>query len=148
VAQLIIGLGSACIIASIFPLFLVKGRGGLILAIALLAATIFQLGMYARFVTGNSIYYTISETQRESLEALNSSLESSADAVQKLVGVIDGLARIDRDASSGLTASAKAELQKALLQIDADLKASRQSLEKVRDKDGRTQAILLPGGVL
>jgi cytochrome bd-type quinol oxidase subunit 1 len=147
-AQLIIGLGSACIIASIVALFLVKGRDGLILAIALLAATIFQLGMYARFVTGNSIYYTITETQRESLEALNSSLESSADAVQKLVGVIDGLARIDRDASSGLTASAKAELQKAFMQIDADLKASKQSLEKVRDENGRTRAILLPGGVL
>jgi cytochrome bd-type quinol oxidase subunit 1 len=147
-AQLIIGFGSACIIASIVALFLMRGRDGLILAIALLAATIFQLGMYARFVTGSSIYYTVAETQRESLEALNSGIDSSVDAVQKLVAAIDELAKIQQNGSPGLPGSTTVELRKVLIQIDTDLKASKDSLERAREDNGKVQKILAPPSLL
>jgi hypothetical protein len=147
-AHFAIAIGSICMVASIVALFFVRGKDGLILAVALLAATLFQLGMFTRFVASGSIYVTLETSQLESLENLNSSIRRSADAVQKLAELVGGLTKADQNSSTGLATSATADTANLLIQIEADLKASKTSLERARDGNGRVKRILNPSGSL
>jgi hypothetical protein len=108
-ANFVLAIGSTCMVASIVALFFVRGKDGLILAVALLAATLFQLGMFTRFVSSGNIYYTLESSQRNSIAELNLSIQRSADAVQKLAELVGGLTKAEQSSSTGLAMSTIAD---------------------------------------